>query len=41
MVQEEQLAENVVVLEAQRREVEAKLQSQELAAMRWDMYLAV
>lgn len=41
MFQEEQLAENVVALEAQRREVEAKIQSQELTAMRWDIHLAV
>ncbi len=38
MIQEEQLAENVVVLEAQRREVEAKIQSQEQTAMRYDIF---
>lgn len=35
MLQEERLVEYVVALEAERREVEGKLQTQDLNAMRW------
>lgn len=39
MFEEERLAEFVVALEAERREVEAKLQNKELNDMRWDIWL--